>query len=124
MSNHQGIDGVDGLSFVTGAIWHRPREVTVKMRAWMQMNAMNVSLMNEISAETDRALAAADAKADAIQNGTFKGGKTGPEAEDREPWILQEDPLLLGRLEKRVERAALDLGLYYKDASWTLWVTK
>ena len=33
MSDHQGgTDGVDGLPFVTGAIWHGPRDVTVQMR--------------------------------------------------------------------------------------------
>ena len=34
MSHHQGgADGVDGLPFVTGAIWHGPRDVTVHVRA-------------------------------------------------------------------------------------------
>ena len=33
LSNHRGgTDGVDGLSFVTGAIWHRPRDVSVQAR--------------------------------------------------------------------------------------------
>ena len=33
MSDHQGgTDGVDGLCFVTGAVWHRPRGVRVQVR--------------------------------------------------------------------------------------------
>ena len=32
LSNHRGTDGVDGLPFVTGAIWHRTRDVTVQAR--------------------------------------------------------------------------------------------
>ena len=33
LSNHGGTDGVDDLPFVTGAIWNRPRDVTVQVRA-------------------------------------------------------------------------------------------
>ena len=33
LSYHRGgTDGVDGLPFVTGAVWHRPRDVTVQVR--------------------------------------------------------------------------------------------